>query len=232
MANVSLHARTDTGLVRTNNEDSYFTDPAAGVAIVADGMGGHAAGEIASKITVDTISERLKPQNSLWPFGRAQRERARLLEAIRLANRRVREAAAMDGALAGMGTTVCVLWITGKRAHVAHVGDSRIYRYRGGGLVQLTRDHSWPSEDGAMRNVLTRAIGAEDEVEIDHQLLDVAPRDVFLLCSDGLTRPVADETIVGTLRDAADGEEASARLIELAKQRGAPDNVTVVLAYC
>jgi serine/threonine protein phosphatase PrpC len=232
MANVSLHARTDTGLVRTNNEDNYFTDVTGGLAIVADGMGGHAAGEVASKITVDTISERLKPQSSFWPFGRAQRERARLLEAIRLANRRVRDAAAMDGALAGMGTTVCVLWITGKHAHVAHVGDSRIYRYRGGGLVQLTRDHSWPSEDGTMRNVLTRAIGAEDEVEIDHQLLAVAPRDIYLLCSDGLTRPVGDETIVDTLRDAPDGEQASARLIELAKQRGAPDNVTVVLAYC
>ena len=232
MATVTLHARTDTGLVRTNNEDSYFTDPENQLAIVADGMGGHAAGEVASKITVDTISGCLKPQASLWPFGRAQRERTRLFDAIRLANRRVRETAAADGALAGMGTTVVVLWIRGRRAHVAHVGDSRIYRYRRGGLVQLTRDHSWPSEDGAMRNVLTRAIGAEDSVEIDHQLVDVAPGDIFLLCSDGLTRPVADETIVNTLRESAGGEQASARLIDLAKQKGAPDNVTVVLVYC
>jgi len=232
MATVTLHARTDTGLVRTNNEDSYFTDPENQLAIVADGMGGHAAGEVASKITVDTISGCLKPQASLWPFGRAQRERTRLFDAIRLANRRVRETAAADGALAGMGTTVVVLWIRGRRAHVAHVGDSRIYRYRRGGLVQLTRDHSWPSEDGAMRNVLTRAIGAEDSVEIDHQLVDVAPGDIFLLCSDGLTRPVADETIVSTLRESAGGEQASARLIDLAKQKGAPDNVTVVLVYC
>jgi serine/threonine protein phosphatase PrpC len=232
MANVNLHARTDTGLVRTNNEDSYFTDVAGGLAIVADGMGGHAAGEVASKITVDTISERLKPETSLWPFGRAQRERTRLFDAIRLANRRVRDAAAMDGALVGMGTTVVVLWIRGRRAHVAHVGDSRIYRYRNGGLVQLTRDHSWPSEDGAMRNVLTRAIGAEDNVEIDHRLLDVARGDIFLLCSDGLTRPVTDETIVHTLRESKNGEQASARLIDLAKEKGAPDNVTVVLVYC
>jgi len=232
MANVNLHARTDTGLVRTNNEDSYFTDVAGGLAIVADGMGGHAAGEVASKITVDTISERLKLETSFWPFGRAQREQTRLFDAIRLANRRVRDAAAMDGALAGMGTTVVVLWIRGRRAHVAHVGDSRIYRYRNGGLVQLTRDHSWPSEDGAMRNVLTRAIGAEDNVEIDHRLLDVARGDIFLLCSDGLTRPVADETIVHTLRESTNGEQASTRLIDLAKEKGAPDNVTVVLVYC
>jgi protein phosphatase len=232
MANVTLHARTDTGLVRTNNEDSYFTDAEGRLAIVADGMGGHAAGEVASKITVDTISERLKPQPSFWPFGRAERERMQLFDAIRLANRRVRDAAKMDGALAGMGTTVVVLWICGRRAHVAHVGDSRIYRYRNGGLVQLTHDHSWPSEDAAMRNVLTRAIGAEDNVEIDHRLLDVAPGDIFLLCSDGLTRPVGDETIVHTLRESANGEQASARLVDLAKEKGAPDNVTVVLAYC
>jgi PPM family protein phosphatase len=231
MAPVSLYARTDIGLVRTNNEDTFFTDPARGLAIVADGMGGHAAGEVASKITVDTISDSLKAPDSFWPFGRGQRERNRILEAIRAANGRVRQAAAQDASLTGMGTTVVVLWVRGRRAHVAHVGDSRVYRYRKGGLVQLTRDHSWPSEDGSMRNVLTRAIGAEDRVEIDHRMLDVAPGDVFLLCSDGLTRPVGDEGIVRTLREFK-GEDASERLIELAKQNGAPDNVTVVLAYC
>lgn len=232
MANVALYARTDVGLVRTNNEDSFLTDPGRGLAIVADGMGGHAAGEVASKITVDTISELVTTPDSFWPFGRAEREKKKLVESIRQANAKVRQTAALDGALTGMGTTVVVLWIRGKRAHVAHVGDSRIYRYRKGGLVQLTRDHSWPSEEGSMRNVLMRAVGAEDKVEIDHRLLDVEPGDIFLLCSDGLTRPVADETIVGTLRDCRDGEQASERLIELAKQNGAPDNVTVVLAYC
>src|SRR5205085_10068488 len=140
MANGSLNARTDIGLVRTNNEDSYLTDPAHGVAIVADGMGGHAGGEVASKITVETVSECLMRAASFWPFGRIQREHTRLIEAISNANRRVREAAARDGALAGMGTTVVVLWVRGRKAHVAHVGDSRIYRYRDGALVQLTRD--------------------------------------------------------------------------------------------
>jgi len=231
MANVSLYARTDIGLVRTNNEDTYLADPAGGLAIVADGMGGHAAGEVASKITVETIAELLNVADSFWPFGRALRERNRIMDAIRTANTKVRKAAKADATLTGMGTTVVVLWLRGKRAHVAHVGDSRIYRYRKGGLVQLTRDHSWPSEDGSMRNVLTRAIGAEDRVEIDHRTLDVAPGDIFLLCSDGLTRPVADDIIVRTLHDYK-GEEASQRLIEIAKEKGAPDNVTVVLAYC
>jgi protein phosphatase len=231
MANLSLYARTDIGLVRTNNEDTFLADPARGLAIVADGMGGHAAGEVASKITVETISENLKAPDSFWPFGRGQRERNRVMEAIRTANEKVRAAAKEDSSLTGMGTTVVVLWLRGRRAHVAHVGDSRIYRYRKGGLVQLTRDHSWPSEDGSMRNVLTRAIGAEDRVEIDHRMLDVAAGDVFLLCSDGLTRPVGDEGIIRTLQESK-GEEASQRLIALAKENGAPDNVTVVLAYC
>ncbi len=232
MTAVILYARTDVGLVRTNNEDSYFADPELGLAIVADGMGGHAGGEVASKIAVDTISDGLKRPDSIWPFGRAQRERNLIVDSIRLANRRVRAAAEQDAALSGMGTTVVVLWVRGGRAHVAHVGDSRIYRYRKGGLVQLTRDHSWASEEGSMRNVLMRAVGAENDVAIDHRLLDVTPGDIFLLCSDGLTGPVGDDGIVSTLREFKNGEEATQRLIDLAKENGAPDNVTVVLAYC
>ena len=232
MDKVALYARSDIGLVRTNNEDSFFTDVERGLAIVADGMGGHAAGEVASKMTVDTLSECVQVPNSIWPFGRTTRERNCILQAIRLANQRVREAAAQDSTLTGMGTTIVALWIRGRRAHVAHVGDSRVYRYRKGGLVQLTRDHSWNSEEAAMRNVLTRAIGAEDNVEVDHRLLDVAAGDVFLLCSDGLTRPVPDQTIVTILREFQTGDEASGRLIDVAKQKGAPDNVTIVLAYC
>jgi len=232
MDKVALYARSDIGLVRTNNEDSYFTDVARGLAIVADGMGGHNAGEVASKLTVDTLSERVQVSNSIWPFGRTARERDCIVQAIHLANQRVRKAAAQDTALAGMGTTIVALWIRGRRAHIAHVGDSRIYRYRKGGLVQLTRDHSWASDEAAMRNVLTRAIGAEENVEVDHRLLDIVAGDVFLLCSDGLTRPVPDETIVTTLRESPKGDEASARLIDIAREKGAPDNVTVVLAYC
>jgi serine/threonine protein phosphatase PrpC len=232
MDKVALYAQSDIGLVRTNNEDSYFTDVERGLAIVADGMGGHAAGEVASKITVDTLSQYVRVPNSVWPFGRTTRERNCIVQAIRLANQRVRQAAAQDTTLTGMGTTIVALWIRGRRAHVAHVGDSRIYRYRKGGLVQLTRDHSWSSEEAAMRNVLTRAVGAEDNVEVDHRLLDVAAGDVFLLCSDGLTRPVPDETIVSILSESPKGDEASARLIDVAKEKGAPDNVTVVLAYC
>jgi PPM family protein phosphatase len=232
MATVTLYARSDIGLARSNNEDSFFTDVGRGLAVVADGMGGHAGGEVASKLAVETISDGLKGGDSFWPFGRAQRERTQVLDAIRLANQRVRAAAAKDSTLAGMGTTIVVLWIKNARAHIAHVGDSRIYRYRRGGLVQLTRDHSWPSEEAAMRNVLTRAIGAEQSVDIDHRLIEVSPGDVFLLCSDGLTRPVPDETIAQTLGETKNGDRAAERLIELARANGAPDNVTVVLAYC
>lgn len=232
MAKVSVHARSDVGLVRTNQEDSYLADATRNLVIVADGMGGHAAGEVASRIAVDKISERLLPSWSLWPFGRAQRERDALLQAIREANRSVREAASRDSALQGMGTTVVALWLCGRRAHVAHVGDSRIYRFRNGGLIQLTRDHSWPAEDGAMRNVLTRAIGADDDVEIDYRMVETTPGDIYLLCSDGLTRTVDDGTINETLRKSGDGETASERLIDLARANGAPDNVTVALAYC
>src|SRR5258707_12419432 len=116
MATLSLYARTDIGLVRTNNEDTYLADPGGGLAIVADGMGGHAAGEVASKITVETIAELLKAPDSFWPFGRGLRERTRVVEAVRTANVKVREAAQADAALTGMGTTVVVLWLRGRRA--------------------------------------------------------------------------------------------------------------------
>ncbi|MGH7822709.1 MAG: PP2C family protein-serine/threonine phosphatase [Candidatus Binatia bacterium] len=232
MGQVSTYAVSDVGLVRTNNEDAYFVDPERGLVIVADGMGGHAAGEVASQLTIETISKQVTPSSSIWPFGKSQRERELLIRAIREANERVRAAASEDETRRGMGTTVVVLWIRGRRAHVAHVGDSRIYRYRGGGLVQLTQDHSWPSEDGGMRNVLTRAVGAEDNVEVDHRIVEISGGDVFLLCSDGLTRTVDDGAIVRTLQECHDAEAVAARLIELAKANGAPDNVTVALAYC
>jgi protein phosphatase len=232
LSKLTTYARSDVGLVRTNNEDSYFADDERGLVVVADGMGGHAAGEVASRIAVETIVGEIAPVNSFWPFGRAQRERNLVVEAIRSANERVREAASRDSALTGMGTTVVVLWICARRAHVAHVGDSRIYRFQQNALVQLTRDHSWPSEMSAMRNVLTRAVGAEALVEVDHRLVEVRPGDIFLLCSDGLTRTVDDASIIRTLSENPNGGIASERLIELAKQKGAPDNVTVALVYC
>ena len=223
---------SDVGLVRKNNEDSIFMDAARGLLIVADGMGGHVAGEVASQLTVETVSERVQPAVSWWPFGRPNREKDILVEAIRASNRAVRNAAEEDETRHGMGTTIVALWTQKSRAHVAHVGDSRIYRFRRGGLVQLTRDHSWPSEDGSMQNVLTRAIGAEAEVEIDHRIVEIADGDIFVLCSDGLTRTVDDSAIAGVIQEATDGQAAVGQLISLAKGAGAPDNVTVALGYC
>jgi protein phosphatase len=232
LGTILCFAKTDVGLVRTNNEDFYLVDPPRGLLIVADGMGGHAAGEVASQLAVETIASRVSPPAPFWPLGRTRRERERLLAAIREANSRVRAAAAEDEGRRGMGTTVAVVWIRGRHAHVAHVGDSRVYRFRRGGLVQLTRDHSWPAEDGPMRNVLTRAIGAEPEVEVDHRIVEVFPGDVFLLCSDGLSRTVDDSAIERVLEELSGGEAVAERLIELARESGAPDNVTVALAYC
>ena len=228
---LATYARTDVGLKRTNNEDAFLVDPSRGLVVVADGMGGHAAGEVASQLAVEAIAEKLPSRMGIWPFGRAGRERDLVLHAIREANTRIHAASTRDPALRGMGTTVVVLWVKASRAHVAHVGDSRLYRFRGGRLEALTRDHSLAASDGARRNVLTRAVGVEPTVEIDYRLLDLAPGDIFLLCSDGLTRTVDDSTIVQTLSAIGAGEQASERLIELARKNGAPDNVTVALAY-
>ena len=231
--------KTDVGKKREFNEDAFAVDLSTGLLALADGMGGHAAGEVAARIAIDAVSDYIARSGAArvdqWPYGfddRLSIPANRLLSAFRLANEKIFKAIEEREELRGMGTTLVTALAQNTDVCFAHVGDSRIYRYRKGGLVQLTRDHSWPSEDGAMRNVLTRAIGAEDNVEIDHRLLDVAPGDIFLLCSDGLTRPVTDETIVHTLRESTNGEQASARLIDLAKEKGAPDNVTVVLVYC
>jgi protein phosphatase len=232
LGQIALFARSDVGLVRKNNEDAVYVDPDRGLLVVADGMGGHAAGEVASQLAIETISSKIVAPPSFWPFGRLGRERDLLIQTIRSANEQVRASADENEARRGMGTTVVVLWLRGSRAHVAHVGDSRIYRYRRGGLIQLTRDHAWPAEEGAMRNVITRAIGAEPDVEVDHRLVDVLEGDVFLLCTDGLTRTVDDDTIVATLNEVSGGEAAITRLIELAHGNGAPDNVTIALAYC
>ena len=155
-----------------------------------------------------------------------------VLAAIRVANERILARADEDLSLRGMGTTIALLLLRPPRAHVAHVGDSRIYRLGAGGLEQLTRDHCWPGSDGRPSNVLTRALGAEEEIEIDYQVLRIAPGDVYLLCSDGLTRAVDDAAISAAIREAPDGTAAGERLIELTHAAGAPDNVTVVLAYC
>jgi protein phosphatase len=224
---------SDIGLVRERNEDA-FGEASVGAGrlfVVADGMGGHAGGATASRLAVRTIEE------VFTSAGGAPGERLRA--AVVAANQRIHELASRDRSLAGMGTTAVALAIQEGRAWVANVGDSRVYRLRGGDLEQLTRDHSVVAElvrRGALteaqarvhprRNEVLRSLGSWPEVEVDLDEVEVAPGDVFLLCSDGLSGVVDDEAFAAFLSDSSP-EEACRSLIEAAIGQGAPDNVTL-----
>jgi protein phosphatase len=235
-------ASTDVGRVRTANEDSIFADPEAGVFIVADGMGGHAAGEVASELAVRTISGILTGPQAAGPAGV---EAPRILrEAIQRANAAIRARAAGDPSVRGMGTTVAVVLAHDNRLWLAHVGDSRVYLIRAGGIRRLTQDHSLVAqmvEAGQitagearkhhLRNVITRSLGFEAAVEPEIQTLEWTRGDYLLLCSDGLTGMLEDEEISRIV--AAGGSDLPAvcrDLIALANERGGTDNISVVVA--
>ncbi len=230
--------RSDLGCVRQNNEDSYgFFDngsPERGwLLVVADGMGGAAGGEVASRVAVETLSERY--------FGAAGAARDALLESIESANLAILAEAEREPKLAGMGTTCTVSVITGQSLTVGHVGDSRAYLLRAGALEQLTHDHSLAAElerrEGRSdlantpgRNVLTRCLGVAPDVKIDMvEDVELEMDNALVMCSDGLSNMVtADE-----IRDVVDTllpEKACERLVNLARQRGGPDNITVQVA--
>lgn len=241
-------AWTDAGPVRDNNEDAYFVDEDSGLFIVADGMGGHAAGEIASKLAVDTIRELL--QGQLDPDEtRLDRQvadsadvlRERLRYAMNQASARIRREALSNPAYLGMGTTVCVLLIEGEQAHVAHVGDSRVYLFRGGRLSRLTRDHTVVQQEidqgrltpemarrVAHRNYLTQSVGYHGPVEPDTATRPIAPGDLFILCSDGVTDPL-DDTRIAELCDSADPIELAERLVRESIAEGGEDNITTIV---
>ena len=230
---IEAASRTDVGLVRERNEDAYgeLSFDGGRLFVVADGMGGHAGGETASRLAVEAVQE---------VFERASGESGRRLhEAMEAANLRVHEASHRDPSLAGMGTTGVALVIDADAAWVANVGDSRVYRLRDSELVQLTRDHSVVAEmvrrgvltaDQALihprRNEVLRSLGTSPDVEVDVDRVDVAAGDVFVLCSDGLSGVVDDAAIAAFLDDASPSE-ASLELVEAAIGQGAPDNVTV-----
>jgi PPM family protein phosphatase len=223
--------RTDTGRQRNANEDSLFTR--APVFVVADGMGGAQAGEVASKAAAESFEGEL-PQ--------AAPERV-LRETIETANRAIHERAQRDPDLAGMGTTITAAILDPEAEEVAigHVGDSRAYRLRGGKLERLTRDHSLveemrrkgqltdaQAEDHPQRSIITRALGPEPEVEVDLQTVPAQAGDVFLLCSDGLTTMLGDEKIARILARATSLESAVRALVDEANRAGGRDNITVV----
>ena len=241
---------TDLGRVRLNNEDSFRIVEPLNLFILSDGMGGEAHGEIASSLAVDTIervcsSSKIDSEVTLaGASGENWTEQTRLLEnAVLQANFGIYQSSQEHPEQRGMGATLTAGWINGSKLSLAHVGDSRAYLLRTGNLQQLTNDHSLvaeqvrrgiitpqQAEESEMQSVLLRALGAHPEVDVDIDEFDLFPRDVLLLCSDGLTRMVTEPEIAGTLQAETDPEKAAQKLVDLANERGGLDNVTVIVA--
>ena len=236
-------AITDVGRVRANNEDAVTVDAAHGVAVLADGMGGYNAGEVASALAVDLIcAEMGRWLAEAAPVASARDVRRAMEICVDNANRTIFDAANTHAAYAGMGTTLAMAVVHGGQFLIGHVGDSRAYRWRGGVLEQLTRDHSLlqeqidiglitPEEAAASgnRNLVTRALGVEDTVLLDVREVDIAPGDQLLLCSDGLNDMVRDDEIAAILAGDALPDAKCRALVDLANERGGRDNVSVVI---
>lgn len=248
---IEVAGETDVGRKRQHNEDNFAILAEFGLYIVADGMGGHASGEVASKMAVDTLEEFFEataddPERT-WPYKMDRTkgyEENRLITAIKLANLRIYETAQRNSRQRGMGTTIVGMFAVEDGIYVAHVGDSRAYRIRDGAMELLTEDHSLLNDYKKMKrlteeeianfphkNVIVRALGMKDSVKVDTQFQVPRVNDVLLLCSDGLAGPVSDEGILKVVLDSGDDlSAASHRLIEAANESGGPDNVTCVLA--
>lgn len=231
---VTAVGRTDPGMKRKLNEDAYAILEDHQLFVIADGMGRHAAGEVASRLCVDAITEAFRTSN----FGPPRdpplpRRAARLRGATLLANERVLAAAQETEAYSGMGTTVVSAYFSAnnQRVYIAHVGDSRCYRLRSKKMIQLTSDHTLGNAgiDGKTSTLLSRAVGVEPNVEVDVQVESPLPGDVYLLCSDGLSRMVAADEIESTLLSTPDLDAATKVLTDLANRGGGRDNITVIL---
>jgi protein phosphatase len=231
---VTAVGRTDPGLKRKHNEDAYAILEDHHLFVIADGMGRHAAGEIASQLCVDAISESFKTAD----FGPVRtpplpKRASRLRGSILVGNDRILAAARENDAYAGMGTTVVSAYFSpnNQRVYIAHVGDSRCYRLRGDKLTQLTTDHTLGAAgiQGKSAMVLSRAVGIEENVEVDVCMESPLPGDIYLLCSDGLSRMVNDEDLQITLEKEKDLEQANRVLIDKANQGGGRDNITAIL---
>ena len=240
---------SDVGRKRKSNEDSFHIDPARGLFIVADGMGGHVAGEVASKLAVDTIQEFLRISDAdseiTWPFEFDENLTAggnRIQAAIQLANREIVRHMQAQEDTRGMGTTVVTAVVADDSCTIGHVGDSRAYLIRGGQIRQLTRDHTFVNEQvekGFMsraeaekhpaRNILTRAVGSTEELNVELSETALASGDRILLCSDGLSSMVEDQAILKAVEEHPDLDEACKSLVALANESGGWDNITAVL---
>ena len=243
-------AKTDVGRKRQGNEDRFCLDPTLGLYVVADGMGGHAAGEVASRLAVETIQEWMGKYLSgadvaiVGPAAAAGSAEANfLLSSIRLANRIIFDSAKDRREYTGMGTTVVAVLAQDDRFVLAHVGDSRIYRIRRDHIVQISRDHSFVQEqvDSGMmsaaeahqsqyRHMITRALGLKENVDVDLTEQPARPGDVLLLCSDGLSDLLDDEEMLAAVRDHADDlNQACQALVDRANSKGGDDNITVLV---
>jgi PPM family protein phosphatase len=241
---------TDVGLQRDHNEDSYAVLAEYDLFIVADGMGGHRAGDVASRLATESIADFFRStsrEDATWPFHfdtSLSEEENRLVAGIRVANRQIFERSIRSRDCAGMGTTVVGALFSKKktRIYVGHVGDSRAYRVRKGSINQLTRDHSLfndyimampelTEEQRAElpRNVITRALGMQDSVVVDLISDEPQPGDVYLLCSDGLSGMLTDDQILDIVSASEDAPEVCRRLIAKANENGGEDNITALV---
>jgi serine/threonine protein phosphatase PrpC len=245
---IDAHAESDTGPVRTVNEDSWLVQPDVGLYAVADGMGGHNAGEVASRLALDAlvgfVARSATDTDLSWPYGvdpELSFQANRLRTGIHLANRRVFRAAESRDDYTGMGTTLVSLLVSEQRVILGHVGDSRIYRLSGPDFGPVTQDDSWAAALRAqglsqeelarhpMRHVLTNVVGARDQVTVHVTEMPIGPGDCFLLCSDGLYEPIGDLLMRDILATEATPAKAAAALVRQALDRGARDNVTALV---
>jgi serine/threonine protein phosphatase PrpC len=249
---LEAHGQTDVGLGRRHklNEDAFLVDPEIGLYVVCDGMGGHNAGEVASNMAVETISAFIsrsdREREITWPYGldaNLSFEANRLITGIKLANKKVHKIADSREEYSGMGTTVVAVLVSDDLLTIGSAGDSRCYLIRDGKLSQLTRDDSWVSAAWAegilsaeeivkhpYRNVITKAIGAKESIDVNLVEHHLAHGDVILLCSDGLHSMLSDDQIQKLVVPfPATLAEAATRLIAAANEAGGRDNVTVVL---
>ena len=247
---IEVAGETNVGMKRNHNEDNFSIIEEAGLYIVADGMGGHASGEVASQMAVEALREffaaTAQDPERTWPYKMDRSkgyEETRLITGIKLANLRIYESAQRDPRQRGMGTTIVSLFAVEDGVYMAHVGDSRGYRVRDGKIEQLTEDHSLLNDYIKMRrltpeeianfphkNVIVRALGMKDTVKVDTCHEQPREGDVYVLCSDGLSGPVTDEELLEIVVANRDLKVAASKLIERANENGGPDNITVVLA--
>jgi serine/threonine protein phosphatase PrpC len=242
--------RTHVGMKRAHNEDNLRLYREENLFIVADGMGGHASGEVASQMSVETLAEFFRSTSEddeiTWPYkmdkGKKYEEN-RVITGVKLSNRRIHEAATRDAKSKGMGTTIVVTFFVNDTCYIGHVGDSRVYRMRGGKLTLLTEDHSLLNDYIKMRqltaeeieafphkNVIVRALGMKESVQVDVMSEQPEDGDIYLLCSDGLSGMLNDEDIRTLLQEEGDDLDIKCeRLIDAANHNGGTDNITVIL---